>query len=64
MLQVDKLGHFMLLVPPPLAIGTVRLDNGESCLGFVAEGWVAVAEENEDITHLGSWLDYIKRAEG
>lgn len=48
----------MLKVPWPLAIGTVRLENGESCLGFVAEGWIAQDASFEEITHLGSWLRY------
>lgn len=61
--QVEQLGHFLLKVPPPLAIGTVALQGGSSCLGFVAEGYVAQVESNEDITHLGSWLEYIKKRE-
>lgn len=57
--QIEKLGYFMVKVPAPLAIGTVRLEDSNSCLGFVAEGYVA--EKYEDITHLGSWLEYLKR---
>ncbi len=30
-----------LQVPPPLAIGTVKLEDGSSVKGFVCEGWVA-----------------------
>ena len=50
----------MLKVPWPLAIGTVKLEGGDSCLGFVAEGWIANDTEMRDITHLGSWLQYCK----
>jgi hypothetical protein len=32
-----------LQVPPPLAIGTVKLEDGSSVKGFVCEGWVAGA---------------------
>jgi allophanate hydrolase len=59
-LQVDKLGHFMMKVPSPLAIGTVELEGDASCLGFVAEGWIAGDKANQDITHLGSWLKYVE----
>lgn len=30
-------------VPPPLGIGTVKLDDGSSVKGFICEGWVAGA---------------------
>lgn len=58
-LQVEKLGHFMMKVKRPMAIGTVMLDDGNSCLGFVAEGWVASDASTEDISHFGSWLRYM-----
>jgi len=57
---VDKLGHFLMKVPPPLALGTVDLEGEACCLGFVAEGWIAGDQANEDITHLGSWLKYVE----
>lgn len=47
-------------VPPPLALGTVDLEGEACCLGFVAEGWIAGDQANEDITHLGSWLKYVE----
>jgi len=30
-------------VPPPLGIGTVKLEDGGSVKGFICEGWVAGA---------------------
>ncbi len=37
-------------VPPPLAIGTVELESGELCKGFVCEGYVG---ENKRIPMCG-----------
>lgn len=65
-MPIENFGHFMLQVPPPLGIGTVKLGDGGSVKGFICEGWVAEsckagASNTEDITHLGSWLKYIER---
>ncbi|KAL4858303.1 Allophanate hydrolase [Chlorella vulgaris] len=65
-MPIENFGHFILQVPPPLAIGTVKLEDGSSVKGFVCEGWVAEsckagAANVEDITHLGSWLTYLVR---
>ena len=57
-MQVAKLGHFMLKVPWPLAIGTVKLEEGKTCLGFIAEGWILQDPDMSDISELGSWLTY------
>jgi allophanate hydrolase len=46
-------------VPPPLAIGTVALNDGTEVKGFVAEP--RALEGAEDITHLGGWRAYIAR---
>lgn len=32
-------------VPPPLGIGTVKLEDGSSVKGFICEGWVAGARQ-------------------
>ena len=40
-MPIEQFGHFMLLVPPPLGIGTVKLDDGSVVKGFICEGWVA-----------------------
>lgn len=49
-------------VPPPLAIGTVELEDGSLVKGFICEGYIADGGEGiEDITHLGSWLGYLDR---
>lgn len=48
--QVDAL-------PPPLAIGSVILEDGETVKGFVCEGHAV--EEAEDISAYGGWRAYL-----
>lgn len=46
-------------VPPPLAIGSILLEDGSTVKGFMAEPYVIEAGEGvEDITHLASWVAY------
>jgi allophanate hydrolase len=61
-IPVDKLGHFVRMIPPPLGIGTVRLDDGSEVKGFICEGYVA--EETEEITGFGGWLAYQESRKG
>jgi allophanate hydrolase len=56
-LDVEAFGSFVAEVPPPLAIGTVTLETGESVKGFVAEPRALTGAQ--DITHLGGWRAYI-----
>ena len=58
-LTVEAFGSFTAEVPPPLAIGTVTLDDGTDVKGFVAEPRALVGAE--DITALGGWRAYIAR---
>jgi allophanate hydrolase len=58
-LPVEKFGSFVVEVPPPLAIGTVTLEDGSQVKGFVAEP--RALEGAEDITALGGWRAYIAR---
>jgi allophanate hydrolase len=56
-MPVDRFGSFVAAVPPPLAIGSVRLDSGEWVKGFVCEpAGLAGAEE---ITPFGGWRAYL-----
>jgi allophanate hydrolase len=50
-------GSFVAEVPPPLAIGTIKLVDGTSVKGFVAEPRALLGAT--DITHLGGWRAYI-----
>ena len=52
-LPVDQFGSFVELIPAPLGMGTVLLEDGTQVKGFVCEA--IAAQEAEDITSLGSW---------
>ncbi|HUO11511.1 MAG TPA: allophanate hydrolase, partial [Caulobacteraceae bacterium] len=56
-LSIEAFGSFVAEVPPPLAIGTVTLEDGSDVKGFVAEP--RALEGAEDITALGGWRAYI-----
>jgi allophanate hydrolase len=56
-LGVEAFGSFVAEVPPPLAIGTVTLEDGTQVKGFVAEP--RAVEGADDITALGGWRAYM-----
>jgi allophanate hydrolase len=58
-LDVASFGGFVAEVPPPLAIGTVTLEDGTDVKGFVAEPRALTGAE--DITALGGWRAYMTR---
>ena len=59
-MPTSAFGSFVAGVPPPLAIGTVELADGESVKGFVCESYgVANAA---DITELGGWRRYLEES--
>ena len=49
----SNLGYFTELIPSPLGIGKLELEDGTSVIGFICEG--IAAETAEDITHTGGW---------
>jgi len=51
-------GSFVAAVPPPLAIGTVSLDDGSLVKGFLCESEAVVGAE--EITSHGGWDAYCK----
>lgn len=53
----DQFGGFVAKVVPPLGIGTVILDDGESVKCFVCEPW-AIGNATE-ITRFGGWRSYL-----
>jgi allophanate hydrolase len=57
-LPFEAFGRFVADVPPPLAIGTLKLDDGSSVKGFVAEPR-AIADA-QDISAFGGWSGYIQ----
>jgi allophanate hydrolase len=54
---VAAFGSFVALVPAPLGIGTVELDDGSIVQGFLCESVATTGAE--DITHHGGWRSYL-----
>jgi allophanate hydrolase len=53
-------GSFVALIPPPLGIGSLKLDDGSTVNGFICEpAGLAGAKE---ITALGGWRRYLASA--
>ena len=59
-LDADGFGRFVNGIPAPLSIGTVKLADGTTPKGFLAEG--AAVTGAEDITRYGGWRAYLSRA--
>ena len=57
-LPVDQFGSFVALIPAPLGIGTLTLNDGRDVKGFICEN--AATEGATDITELRGWRAYIK----
>lgn len=57
-IPVDQFGSFVALVPAPLGIGTLTLDDGREVKGFICEG--AAVKGARDITELGGWRAFIE----
>lgn len=56
-LDSAALGEFVTNVPSPLTIGTLALDDGSTCHGFLCESYAV--EGGLDITAFGGWLAYL-----
>jgi allophanate hydrolase len=59
-MPVSEYGSFVAAIPPPLGIGTLRLEDGSTVQGFVCES-VAVAEAR-DISSFGGWRAFMRGA--
>ena len=55
-LPLAGFGELVLSVAPPLAIGTVKLEDGESVKGFLCESFAAA--RGRDITDFGGWVAF------
>lgn len=65
-LQVDvwdltpaALGTFLTMVPAPLALGTVTLEDGRELTGFVCEP--RAMDGATEVTSFGGWRDYVEQ---
>ncbi len=52
-------GSFVALIPPPLGIGTVTLEDGGTVKSFVGEAYAVAGSEN--ITSFGGWRNWLAR---
>jgi allophanate hydrolase len=52
-MPLSSFGAFAALIPAPLGIGKVELQDGSEVPGFICEGYAA--EDGEDISDAGSW---------
>jgi allophanate hydrolase len=57
-MPASAFGSFMQIIPAPLGIGTVTLEDGQEVKGFLCEAHATKAAR--DITNLGSWRAFIK----
>jgi allophanate hydrolase len=57
-LEPAEFGTFVDLIPPPLGIGTLELEDGELVKGFLVESYAVAGAK--DITHLGGWRAFLK----
>jgi allophanate hydrolase len=55
-LSMEGFGRLVASVAPPLAIGTVELEDGESVKGFLCES--CAARRARDITDFGGWIAF------
>ena len=56
-LAAEGFGHLVAAVPPPLAIGTLRLAGGRTIKGFLCEQEAVKAAQ--DISRFGGWRAYL-----
>jgi allophanate hydrolase len=52
-MPLAEIGSFATLIPSPLGLGKVELEDGTEVLGFVCEA--IAAEDAEDVSYTGGW---------
>jgi allophanate hydrolase len=52
-----QLGTFAAGIPAPLGLGTLELDDGTTCMGFICEGYAS--HSATDISGFGGWRGYL-----
>lgn len=58
LLTPHALGRLLLTVPPPLALGSLALDDGRRVVGFTGSLAGVAGPVPDDVSHLGSWRAY------
>lgn len=59
-MSVKAFGSFVDAVPPPMAIGTIELEDGTFVKGFLCEPYALAGAR--DISHHGGWRAYLRDA--
>ena len=57
-MPLDRYGSFVALIPAPLGIGTLTLEDGSAVQGFLCEPLALAGAQ--DISHHGGWRAYIR----
>ena len=57
-LTTEAFGSFVALIPSPLGIGTLRLEDGSEVKGFICEPYALASAH--DISTFGGWRAYLK----
>ena len=52
-----QVGSFIAGIPAPLGLGTIELEDGSTCKGFICEGYAA--QSATDISNHGGWRGYL-----
>ena len=58
-LDLAAFGSFVAEIPPPLGIGTIKLEDGGTVKSFVCESYAIAGAE--DVTAYGGWLNWLAR---
>ncbi len=56
-MPLKEFGSLVAEIPPPLGIGTIRLEGGSLVKGFICE--TAGLDDAEEITRFGGWRNYL-----
>ena len=58
--RAEDFASFVAMIPSPLCIGTIELDDGTTAHGFLVEAYATTTAT--DITHLGGWRAFVNAA--
>jgi len=61
-MPVSEVGSFLGLIPAPLGLGNIELDDGTWVKGFICEPYAI--EGAKDISDLGGWKAYMHQLGG
>eukprot|EP00392_Amoebophrya_sp_AT5.2_P006939 g6951.t1 len=59
-MPIEKVGSFLALVPPPLCIGHIELEDGTVLHGFRTDEFMVRAKGAKHISEFGGWRGYLK----